>query len=119
MSTVQTILVALCALSAAVVIVQFIRNVPASNVVDACLAVTEVAVVAQLITGIASLGAAPHDVSKFVYVGYLVGALLVLPVAWIWAQSERSRGSLGVLLVGLFVAAFLIVRLHQIWPHHG
>jgi len=119
MSAVQTILVTLCAISAIVVAIQFARNIPASNVVDGLLALTEVAVVAQLIAGLVSLSNAPHNVSKFVYIGYLVGALIVLPVAWIWSQAERNRSGLGVLLIGLFVAAFLVVRLHQVWPHHG
>lgn len=119
MGVVQTILVIACAVSAIVVLVQLIRNIPASNLVDGSLAVVEIVVIAQLIAGLASLSSAPHSVSKFVYVGYLVGALLVLPIAWVWAMAERSRSGLGVLLVGLFVVAFLVVRMHQIWPHHG
>lgn len=119
MGVVQTILVTACVLSALVVIVQILRDVPASNLVDGLLAVTEIVVVAQLITGLIAVGDAPHNVSKFVYAGYLVGALIVLPVAWLWALAERSRAGLGVLLVGLFVVAFLVLRLHQIWPHHG
>lgn len=119
MGVVQTILVAACALSAVVVLVQIVRNVPASNIVDALLALTEVVVIAQLVAGLIAIGDAPHTVSKFVYAGYLVGALVVLPIAWLWAQAERSRSGLGVLLVGLFVVAFLVLRLHQVWPHHG
>ena len=119
MGVVQAILVVACALAAIVVLIQSVRNVPASNVVDGALAVVQIVVIAQLIAGLASVGSAPHSVSKFVYVGYLVGALVVLPIAWLWAQAERSRSGLGVLLVGLFVVAFLVVRLHQIWPHHG
>ena len=119
MGLIQTILVALCGLSAVVVVVQMVRNIPASNVVDGVLALTEVAVIAQLIAGMASLGDVPDDVSKFVYIGYLVGSLIVLPIAWLLAQVERSRSGLGVLLVGLFTVAFLVLRLHQIWPHHG
>lgn len=119
MGVVQTILVAACALSAVVVLVQIVRNVLASNIVDALLALTEVVVIAQLVAGLIAIGDAPHTVSKFVYAGYLVGALVVLPIAWLWAQAERSRSGLGVLLVGLFVVAFLVLRLHQIWPHHG
>lgn len=119
MGVIQTLLVAVSALTALVVIVQMVRNVPASNVVDALLGITELVVIAQLIAGLVAVGDAPHSVSRFVYIGYLVGALVVLPVAWLWALAERSRSGLGVLLVGLFVVAFLVLRLHQIWPHHG
>ena len=119
MGVIQTLLVAVSALTAVVVIVQMVRNVPASNVVDALLGITELVVIAQLIAGLVAVGDAPHSVSRFVYIGYLVGALVVLPVAWLWALAERSRSGLGVLLVGLFVVAFLVLRLHQIWPHHG
>ena len=119
MGVVQGVVLALCAVSLVVVIVQCVRNIPASNIVDALLALTEVAVFAQLVAGLISLHNAPDDVSRFVYVGYLVGCLIVLPIAWAWSQAERSRSGLGVLMVGLVVVPFLILRLHQVWPHHG
>ena len=119
MGVIQWVEVALCLATILVVLVQLVRNVPASNVVDAMMALSELAVVAQLVAGLVALGGAPDAVSKPTYVGYLVGALLILPAAWIWAQAERSRSSLGVLLVGLLVVPFLILRLHQIWPGHG
>ncbi|MGN6160984.1 MAG: hypothetical protein ACTHOG_04685 [Marmoricola sp.] len=110
---------ALCALTFVVVVVQMIRNVPASNVVDALLANIEVGLVVQLVVGLVKLGSAPAAMSKATWVGYLVGSLLILPAAWIWSQTERSRAGLGVLLVGLLVVPFLFLRLHQVWTAHG
>lgn len=119
MSVVQPIVLALCGIGALLVIVAIIRNRVPGNAVDLLLAVAEVAVLAQLVVGLIDLGGAPDAVSKTTYVGYLIGSVLILPVAWIWAQAERSRSGLGVLLVGLLVVPFLILRLHQVWPGHG
>lgn len=119
MGVIQAIEMALCAVTILVVLVQAVRNVPASNIVDGLMGLTELAVVAQAVAGVVAIFGAPASVSRPTYVGYLVGALLILPAAWIWSQAERSRSSLGVLVVGLLVVPFLILRLHQIWPGHG
>lgn len=119
MGLIQWVLGITCALALVVVLVQIARDVPASNLVDGALALTEVVVLVQLVAGLIAVGGAPASVSKVVYVGYLVGAVLVLPVGWFWSQAERSRSGLGVLVVALLVVPFLILRLHQIWPGHG
>lgn len=105
----------LCAVTFLVVIVQMIRNVPASNLVDGLLALIEVGLVVQLVVGLVKLGDAPAAMSKPTWIGYLIGSLLILPAAWIWSQAERSRAGLGVLLVGLAVVPFLFLRLHKVW----
>lgn len=119
MGLIQTVEIALCAITILVVLVQAVRNVPASNVLDALMGLTELAVIAQLVAGLVAIFGAPASVSRPTYIGYLVGALLILPAAWVWSQAERSRSSLGVLVVGLLVVPFLVLRLHQIWPGHG
>lgn len=110
---------ALCVLTFVVVIVQIVRDVPASNLVDGLLALIEVGLVVQLVVGLVRLGSAPAAMSKPTWIGYLVGSLLILPAAWIWSQAERSRAGLGVLLVGLLVVPFLFLRLHQVWSVRG
>ena len=49
------------------------------------------------------------------YVGYLVGALVILPVAFLWSIGERTRSGTGVLLVAVLVVPVLFLRLHQLW----
>lgn len=119
MGLIWAVLGALCAVAFVVVLVQLVRDVPASNLVDALLALIEVGLVVQLVVGLVRLGGAPHDVSKPTYVGYLIGSLLILPAAWVWSQAERSRSGLGVLLVGIAIVPFLFLRLHQVWSTGG
>ncbi|GII98062.1 hypothetical protein Slu03_04400 [Sediminihabitans luteus] len=47
--------------------------------------------------------------------GYYVTALVILPVAALWAFAERTRWSSVVLLAAALVVAFLELRLWQIW----
>ena len=119
MGLIWAIVGALCAITFVVVLVQLVRNVPASNLVDALLASVEIGLIAQLVVGLVKLGSAPAAMSKPTWIGYLVGSLLILPAAWVWSQAERSRASLGVLLVGLLVVPFLFLRLHQVWSTGG
>ena len=49
------------------------------------------------------------------YVGYLIGALLILPLGWLWAASEKTRAGSAVLLVAVLLVPFLLLRMHDIW----
>jgi hypothetical protein len=116
---VQGIVGALCALAFVVVLVRIVQDRPGGNLVDALFAAIELGLLVQLVVGIVEVTDAPDGVSVPTYVGYLVGALVVPPVAWVWAQAERSRGGLAVLLVALVVVPFLFLRLHQVWSGQG
>ena len=48
--------------------------------------------------------------------GYLLAALVALPIGFVWSLAERSRGATAVLAVVGLTEAFLIVRALQIWP---
>lgn len=69
-----------------------------------------------LVVGIALSGNGASGMSTPLFIAYLTGMVLALPVAGFWAIAEReSRSSSGVILVaalGLFVMLF---RLVQIW----
>ena len=53
------------------------------------------------------------------FVGYLLTALLLLPVGAFWAIGERSRWGNGVLAVTGAVVSVLVLRLQQIWAGGG
>jgi hypothetical protein len=83
------------------------------------LALLELGLLVQAVLGFVRLFSTDRDVEKLTYGGYLVGALVVLPLAALWALAERSRWGPGVVLVGCLAIPVLIVRLGQVWDAHG
>lgn len=79
------------------------------------LGVVEVALLAQLVVGIVQLVGTDRDVSGPFFVGYLIGALIILPVGALWALAESSRWGAGALAVACLVIPVLELRLHDIW----
>ncbi len=115
MRTVQVIVTAACVLSALWLVVLIIRDrTPNRRLLDLMLGI-ELLLVLHLVLGIVKVADAPSGVSVWEYVGYLVGALLIVPVGVIWSSGEKSRGGTGVLLVAVLVVPFMFVRLGDIW----
>jgi hypothetical protein len=80
------------------------------------LALLELALLVQLVAGIVLLaGDGSAEGGAVTFVGYLVGALLVLPAGLAWALGEPSRAGTAVLLIAVAVVAFLELRLDQVW----
>ncbi|WP_432942991.1 hypothetical protein ACQPXM_38910 [Kribbella sp. CA-253562] len=79
------------------------------------LGVIEVGLLAQLVVGIVQLTGTSRDVSGPFFVGYLIGALLVLPLGALWALAESSRWGAGALAVACLVIPVLELRMHEIW----
>jgi hypothetical protein len=115
----QIVLASLCGLTAILVVVQIIRNRLANTLVWALLAVIEVGLVVQLVLGILRVLDDSEGYSVPTYIGYLLGSLVVLPLAAGWSWAERSRSGTAVLLIGLVVVPFLFLRLHQVWTFRG
>jgi len=118
MTTLQIALSVLCGLVAVQLIVLIVRDVRPGPVTYALLALVEVGLVAQLVLGLARVFDDHEGVSVGTYVGYLVGALVIVPLAAGWAWAERTRSGTGVLLVGVVVLPVLFLRLHDIWSTH-
>jgi hypothetical protein len=115
----QIVLASLCGLTAILVIVQIIRNQLANKLVWGLLAVIELGLVVQLVLGIVRVLGDSEGYSVPTYLGYLLGSLVVLPLAAGWSWAERSRSGTAVLLIGLVVVPFLFLRLHQVWSFRG
>ncbi len=100
---------ALLALVCGVVVA--VRDRPPGRVT---LAVTALAALATLVQSVVAgyglvQGTRPAELGT--YIGYLIGAALVLPLAGAWALAERTRWSGVVVAVGGFTVAVMTARL--------
>lgn len=84
----------------------------------ALLALLELGLLAQAVAGFVALADADHEVDGLSFGGYLVGVLVILPLAAAWALLERSRWGPSVLIVGCLTVPVMIVRLQQVWGTH-
>lgn len=75
--------------------------------------------VLQLVTGVVNLARHGDGVSGALFVGYLVGLVLIPPAATIWALGEQSRSGTAVLLVMGLLVPVMLIRLHSIWTAPG
>jgi hypothetical protein len=81
-------------------------------------AVGEAGLLVQVVWAIVRLagGARPAG-GMAIFIGYLAGSLLILPVAAAWGLGERTRWGPAVVAAGFLVTAVIIVRMQQVW--HG
>jgi hypothetical protein len=77
-------------------------------------AIAEVTAVVQ--SGVAAVELSGHHVlSTATFVGYLIGNVLVLPIAVVWAWADRNRWSGAVIALGGLTVAVMTARLQMMW----
>jgi hypothetical protein len=79
------------------------------------VSVLELGLLAQAVIGVGQLVSGGRDVDGAVFVGYLLGCVVFLPLATVWALGERTRGGTAVLVVAGLVLPVLVVRIQQVW----
>ena len=75
----------------------------------------ELVVVVQSVIALVRLGAGFRPVELATTIGYLIGVVVLVPVAWFWANSERTRFSGVVLAVAAAAVAAMTFRLIVLW----
>jgi len=109
------LLSACCAVLALGLVVLIVRDRLPGTVTLVALATLEVGLVVQLVIGLWRALGEHGDLSVAAYVGYLVGALLILPIGFVWSAGERTRSGTAVLLVAVLALPVLFLRLHDLW----
>lgn len=101
------------------VVVLLVRDRPAGDPMFVALAVVETLLLLQLVLGSVALARTDRDVSAALFVSYLVGLVLVLPLGAYWSLAERNRAGTAVLALAALTVIALEVRLHSIWVTGG
>ena len=117
-SALATTLIVLVLVLAALSLVLTALDRRVGRLLLAAAAVGEAGLVVQVVWAIVRLagGARPAG-GMAIFIGYLAGGLLILPVAAAWGLGERTRWGPAVVAAGFLVTAVLIVRMQQVW--HG
>lgn len=112
--TIVQLVIALSA-GALCVVLGLIGKKPA-DITLGSLVIVELLLVAQLILAIVQpfVGNPPTG-NPLEFWLYLVGALVIPPLAVLWASIERTRWSTVVLGVGALAVAVMLWRMYQIW----
>jgi hypothetical protein len=115
MTLVQAVLAAAALIVAIWLVVLIVLDRLPGDPVFGALVVLEIGVAVQLVIGLVRVSGDHPGVNVAAYLGYLVGALLVLPIGFLWSAGERTRSGTAVLLIAVLVVPFLSLRLHDLW----
>lgn len=116
-ATVVCLILAL--ITAAIGAVLSLRNYALTKVALIAAAVTELAVLVYTGLRVADLIGGHHTSGLVVVLAYLVGLLLVMPVATALGYAEPSRWGGVVLASGALVTCVMFARINQLWSPHG
>ncbi len=118
--TVASTLIGIALVLAAVSAVMTMLRRPVGRIQLIGAGIAELALAVQAVLAVVKLADGDRpDGGLVLFCLYLVGSLLLVPIAVVWGRAERSRWGSGVLVIGYLVMAVLIVRMQQIWtaPH--
>lgn len=79
----------------------------------------ELVTLVQTVIALVELAAGFRPVELATTIGYLIGVVLLVPIAWFWANTERTRFSGVVLAVAAFAVLAMTLRLLVLWVPAG
>jgi membrane-bound ClpP family serine protease len=104
-----------CAAGLLCIVLGLAGRVP-NDLTNGALLLVELLLIAQLVVAIAAPAFGNEATGSVLeFYTYLIGALLLPPVAIVWALLERSRWSTVVLGVAALAVAVMVFRMLQIW----
>ncbi|WP_375423364.1 hypothetical protein [uncultured Friedmanniella sp.] len=77
--------------------------------------VVELVTLVQSLVAFGKLAGGFRPVETVTTIGYLVGIVVLVPLAWFWANTERTRWSGVVLAVAALSVLAMTLRLLSLW----
>ena len=100
-------------------IVTAIANKPPGKAQLLYAAGLEAVTVVQSIIAVAKIIGGFRPVELATTIGYLIGIVILIPIAWLWANVERNRFSGAVLAVAALAVLAMTLRLLVLWIPAG
>ncbi|MGM1058606.1 hypothetical protein [Saccharothrix sp. Mg75] len=75
----------------------------------------EAGLLVQFVAGVVRAIGLDREIDTPTFIGYLLTAVLILPLGAFWSLAERSRWGAGVLAVALFSVPAMVLRANQVW----
>jgi hypothetical protein len=96
-----------------------IANKPSGKAQLLYAAVVEIATLVQSIIAVAKIIGGFRPVELATTIAYLIGIVILIPIAWFWANVERNRFSGIVLAVAALAVLGMTLRLLMLWTPAG
>jgi hypothetical protein len=65
--------------------------------------------------GVVQMAGSDRHFARAEFVGYLLGALVIPPLAFYWARGERSRSGMVVIALVFLITPVMVLRVQQVW----
>lgn len=107
--------VALAAVSVVWGVVTMIADKPPGRAQLLFAALVELVTLVQSVVALVAIASGFRPVELATTIGYLIGIVALVPIAWFWANTERTRFSGVVLAVAAFAVLAMTLRLLVLW----
>jgi hypothetical protein len=79
------------------------------------LVVVEAVLLAQLVVALAKVFTGDRPDALATFIGYLIAAVLIPPLAGLIGMTERTRWGSAIIAGAFLVVPVMVVRLQQVW----
>lgn len=105
--------------AAAWIFVPALRDRPIGRSHLAALVVVEVGLLVQAVVAIVQLARGEDADELAVFIGYLIGSLVIVPIGAFLGLAERTRWGSVVAGVACLIVPVVVLRMQQLWQGPG